>query len=98
MRRIDPNPRLRNYGAQRRHAATAAVAENPSLPFNVVEATIPEMRDAMERKHITSRELVLQFLSRIGLYEDKLHCIITVNPGVLQEAAERDRRPSRGEP
>jgi amidase len=64
--------------------------------FNVVEATIPEMRAALEQGRITSRELVRQYLSRIGLYEDKLHCIITVNPAVLQEAAERDRERSQG--
>jgi amidase len=60
-------------------------------PFSAVEATIPEMRAAMEQGRITSRELVIQYLSRIGLFEDKLHCVITVNPQVLQEADERDR-------
>ena len=64
--------------------------------FNVVEASIPEMRAAMEEGRITSRELVTLYLARIGLYEDKLHCIITVNPNVYQEAAERDRERSQG--
>src|SRR5947209_4684381 len=65
-------------------------------PFNVVEATIPEMRVALEQKRITSRELVTQYLARIGMYEDKLHCIITVNPNVLAEADERDRERAQG--
>jgi amidase len=60
-------------------------------PFNVMEATIPEMRTALEQGRITSRELVIAYLTRIALYEDKLHCIITVNPHVLDEADERDR-------
>jgi len=59
--------------------------------FDVVEANIPEMRTAMEQGRITSRELTARYLVRIGLYEDKLHCIITVNPKVIQEAEERDR-------
>ncbi|HEY3837251.1 MAG TPA: amidase family protein, partial [Bryobacteraceae bacterium] len=65
-------------------------------PFNVVEATIPEMRSAMEQKRVTSRELVIAYLTRIALYEDKLHCIITVNPHVLEEADERDHERARG--
>jgi amidase len=65
-------------------------------PFNVVEATIAEMRTAMEQKRITSRELVIAHLTRIALYEDKLHCIITVNPHVLEEADERDRERAAG--
>jgi amidase len=65
---------------------------NQSQPaFTVVEATIPEMRAAMEQGRVTSRELVAQYLHRIATYEDKLNGIITVNPGALQEAEARDR-------
>ncbi len=65
-------------------------------PFTVVEATIPEMRTALQQGRVTSRELVTQCLARIGLYEDQLHAIITVNPNVLQEADERDRERAQG--
>src|SRR5260370_39799495 len=65
-------------------------------PFNVIEATIPAMRAAMESGRLTSRELVMLHLARIGMYEDKLHCVITVNPHVLQEAEERDRERAQG--
>ena len=65
-------------------------------PFTVVEATIPEMMAAMEAKRITSRDLVAMYLTRIGLYEDRLHAAITVNPNALQEADERDRERSQG--
>src|ERR1700758_3903622 len=54
-------------------------AEKPK-PFNVVEATIPEMRAAMEQGRVTSRELVVQYLTRIGMYEDQLHAVMMVNP------------------
>jgi amidase len=77
--------------------AAAAVLPGQVKPkFNVVEATIPEMRAALEKKQITSRELVTMYLARIGMYEDKLHCIITVNPHVLEEADERDRERAQG--
>ncbi|HKA37225.1 MAG TPA: amidase family protein [Thermoanaerobaculia bacterium] len=59
--------------------------------FTVVEATIPQMRTAMEKGEITSRELVMLSLARIATYEDKLHAAITVNPNALKEADERDR-------
>ncbi|HWY48989.1 MAG TPA: amidase family protein [Bryobacteraceae bacterium] len=64
--------------------------------FNVVEATIPEMRTAMEQGRITSHELVALHLIRIGLYEDKLHAAITVNRNALQEADELDGERARG--
>ena len=65
-------------------------------PFTVVEATIPEMRTAMEQGRVTSRELVLQYLVRIASYEDKLHAAITVNPHALAEAEARDRERAHG--
>jgi amidase len=65
-------------------------------PFTVVEATIPEMTAAMASKKITSRELVTLYLTRIGLYDARLHAVIRVNPNALQEAEERDRERSQG--
>ncbi len=64
--------------------------------FHVVEATIPDMRVALEQKRITSRQLVTLHLVRIALYEDKLHAAILVNPNVLEEADELDRERARG--
>jgi amidase len=75
---------------------TTLLLHGQKRSFNVVEATIPEMRTAMEQKRITSRELVAAYLTRIALYEDQLRCIITVNPHVLDEADERDRERAAG--
>ncbi|HEV8117019.1 MAG TPA: amidase family protein, partial [Thermoanaerobaculia bacterium] len=77
-------------------AAALPAAEPSKRPaaseaFSVVEATIPQMREAMEKGQITSRELVLLSLARIATYEDKLHAALTVNPNALKEADERDR-------
>ncbi len=66
-------------------------------PFTVVEATIPELRTAMEQHRVTSREIVLQYLVRIALYEDKLNAVITVSPDALREADERDRERAQGQ-
>src|SRR5438128_3201980 len=63
---------------------------------SVVEATLPEMQKAMKEKRVTSRELVMQYLIRIGMYEDKLHAAITVNPNAIKEAEELDRERARG--
>jgi amidase len=68
----------------------------PRKPFTVVEATIPEMRAAMEQHRATSREIVRQYLQRIATYEDLLHAAITVNPKALDLADERDRERAQG--
>ena len=64
--------------------------------FNVVEATIPEMREAMEKKRLSSHDLVVQYLVRIATYEHTLHAAIAINPKALQEADERDRERASG--
>ena len=67
-----------------------------SRPFNVFEATIPEMRAALQSRRVTSRQLVQQYLVRIALYEDKLNAAITVNARALEEADARDRERAQG--
>jgi amidase len=65
--------------------------KTPPPPYTVVEATIPEMQKALAEGRVTSRELVRQYLVRIGTYEDKLNAAITVNPKALEEADALDR-------
>lgn len=65
-------------------------------PFSVVEASISDMRAAMEQGRVTSQELVTRYLVRIATYEDKLHAALTVNPKAIQEAIERDRERAQG--
>jgi amidase len=80
-------------GAQRR---STPVPGNPPEPFPVVEATIPDMRAALEQGRVTSRQIVQRYLTRIALYEDRLNAIITVNPRALDEADARDRERVQG--
>src|SRR3984885_12064129 len=64
--------------------------------FSVVRASPPEMQAAMRQGRITSRELALQYLTRIALYNRNLNGIITVNRNALQQAEELDRERARG--
>jgi amidase len=64
--------------------------------FSVVEASIDQMRFAMEQGRTTSRDIVSQSLHRIATYEDRLNAVITVNPHALAEADERDRERRAG--
>jgi amidase len=80
-------------------AAPAARPPEPDRgaePFTVVEATISELRLAMQQGRATSREIVQQYLVRIALHEEELNATMTVNPGALREAEERDRERARG--
>jgi amidase len=65
-------------------------------PVTVVEASISSLRDALAQGRITSREIVMQYLARIGTYEDRLHAAIYVNPRALAEAEQMDRERAQG--
>ena len=68
----------------------------PAGPFNVVEATIADMRKAMEEKRLTSRELVSLYLVRLATYEHRVHAALAVNPHALEEADQLDRERAQG--
>ena len=78
-------------GAQSRPSAPA---QRPA--FTVVEATIPAMRRALAQRRTTSRRIVTEYLTRIAMYEDKLHAALAVNPNALKEADDRDRGRAAG--
>jgi len=77
-------------------AAAVLSARAERKPFTVIEASIPDMQKAMRQKRITSRQLVEQYLTRIAMYDVKLHAAISVNPNALKEAEELDRERARG--
>ena len=70
-------------------------AQGPAR-FNVVEATIPQMQAAMAKGQVTSRQLVEQYLMRIGMYEDRINATLAVNPNALTEADQLDRERAQG--
>src|SRR5579872_1416005 len=63
---------------------------------DIVEWTIPRLRDAMAGGQLTSRQIVQTYLTRIGLYDSRLHAVIAVNPRALELADERDRERAQG--
>jgi len=77
---------------------TAACGPSPSSvePFDVVEATIPDMQRAMEEGRLTSRQLVEQHLLRIALYEERVNATIVVNPNALADADRLDVERAQG--
>jgi amidase len=77
-------------------AGPMAGASVAGRPFNVVETGIPELQKALAEGRVTSRQLTLEYLTRIALYEDQLKAAITVNPRVLEEADALDRERALG--
>jgi amidase len=77
-------------------AACQSVPPPAQPAFQIVEATIPAMREAMEQGRLTSRELVQMYLARIGMYQQRLRAATYVNAKALEEADERDRERARG--
>ncbi|MHB1191788.1 MAG: amidase family protein [Longimicrobiales bacterium] len=86
--------------------ASCAPSPDRTARFDVVEATIPEMQQAMAEGRLTSRELVEAYLTRIALYEERFNATIAVNPRALaiadsldaERAAGRVRGPLHGIP
>jgi len=68
----------------------------PKPGISVVEASIDQLRLAMEQGRATSRDIVTQSLLRIATYEDRLNAAITINPHALDEADARDRERRAG--
>ena len=78
-------------------ACQSAAPPSPPPPrFEIIEATIPAMREAMEQGRLTSRELVQTYLARIGMYQQQLRAATYVNTKALAEADERDRERASG--
>jgi len=77
-------------------AQVAGGRARATAPVSVVETSIVELRQALEQRRVTSRQLVEQYLQRIALYEDQLNAVITVNRNALAEADQLDRERSQG--
>ena len=69
--------------------------------IDVVEASIAELRAALDEGRVTAVELVDAYLMRIAAYDSPgsdtaLNAVIVTNPDVRAEAAESDARRARG--
>lgn len=64
--------------------------------FSVVEASFEDMQSAMADGHISSREIVEQYLDRIARYERRLRGTMTTNPSALAIADALDAERAAG--
>jgi len=76
--------------------AMSAQSSRPPARFDVVEASIADLRAALEERRATSVEIVATYLSRIGTFDGLLHAALAVNPNALAEAARRDQERAAG--
>ncbi|HKV19585.1 MAG TPA: amidase [Mycobacterium sp.] len=68
--------------------------------FDVVEASIAELRAALESQAVTSVGLVSAYLARIAAYDHggiRLNSVVVMNTDALAEAEASDARRARGE-
>ncbi|KAA9394315.1 amidase [Kocuria coralli] len=65
--------------------------------FDVAEASIAQLRAALESGRVTSEDLVLAYLERIDRLDVALNSVVVRNPAALAEARESDARRSRGQ-
>jgi len=78
-----------------------AAAQSARPRFEIVEATIDQLHDALQAKTITCRWLVQAYLRRIEAYDKNgpaLNAIVMVNPRALEIADSLDARLAAGEP
>lgn len=73
------------------------LASSPAMTaeaFDVVEASIPEIQEALEDGRVTSRQLVDQYLQRIAKYELELNATMAVNPNAqaIADTLDAERR------
>ncbi|MEV8213052.1 amidase [Leifsonia sp. NPDC077715] len=69
------------------------------MTFDVVEASIADLRRALEAGETTSEELVTAYLARIDAYDaagPRLNAVVVRNPDALAEARAADERRARG--
>jgi Asp-tRNA(Asn)/Glu-tRNA(Gln) amidotransferase A subunit family amidase len=81
-------------------AATPAAAAPPAAktPFNLEEATIPALQQALRAHRLSCHDVVRTYLDRIAAYNQagpKLDAILTLNPNALAQADALDAASAR---
>jgi len=81
------------------HPVPAQQPTGAANSFQLVEASVPELQQALRTKLITSEQLVQMYLNRIAAYDKvgpTLNAFIHLNANALEEARARDRDRHRG--
>jgi amidase len=72
-----------------------------STPFDVVEASIAELREALDSGRVTAVGLLESYLERIAAYDHagiRLNAVVVLNPQARGDAEASDARRSSGQP
>lgn len=92
-------------------SAACAAVEAPSDPASAMEPfvsdrasdlilqTLPEIAEALEKREVTSVEVVTAYLDRIETIDRSgptLRSVLTINPNALEDAADADERRALG--
>jgi Asp-tRNA(Asn)/Glu-tRNA(Gln) amidotransferase A subunit family amidase len=83
---------------KKRGKKVASMMKTRHTGFQIEEATIDQLHDAMKNRHITCRQLVQAYLKRIEAYDIKgpsINAIITINPNALDIADKLDHSLAR---
>src|SRR5262245_23541752 len=64
--------------------------------FDVQEATVLSLHEAMQKGQVTARDLVVKYTARIAAGDKQTNSMIEINPDALAIAAERDRQRKAG--
>jgi amidase len=64
--------------------------------FELVEATIPEIQEALETRRVNSKELIAMYLARIAAFERELNGVIAINWFAFFEAHRLDVERAKG--
>ena len=80
----------------------AALPTRPPEGFDVVEASIADLRAALEDGRATSESLTRAYLDRIEAFDrpetaTRLNALVVMNPSALDDARASDERRARGE-
>ncbi|MFD0044253.1 amidase [Pseudarthrobacter scleromae] len=79
--------------------APTAGAPGTQASFDVVEASVSELRTALEAGEVTSEDLVRLYVERIEKYDSSgicLNAVVVMNPDALAEARASDMRRAQG--
>ncbi len=79
--------------------APTAGAPGTQASFDVVEASVSELRTALEAGEVTSEDLVRLYVERIEKYDSSgicLKAVVVMNPDALAEARASDMRRAQG--
>ena len=80
-------------------ALAFALPQAQAASFNLTEASIPQLEDAMAKGTLSSEKLVKLYLKRIEAYDKKgpaINAVITLNPKAVDEAKKLDAERKAG--